>query len=356
MGAARAHIPPDLLHSRSSTDRKPLHPGPPPVDPALDELEQPLLDSIPIVHDHAPAHSDDLIPATDQLEIAPAILLELVARVESRSVELDHETIADEQVDTADSLEPGLGAIRDPPTTEEERGDRLEPRVGVGARIIDERPHPSRNQAPNRGAPGGIELCEVQRGLERDHAGNRAAATKQLGQRARQSVAGRQVVGPSGRGESARCAHGRRSEIVGAADIGEPGGAHGWGPVVHADAVPQGIEAFRRIRRRTQPRCGRRDSYVEHGIVEEPEPVQARDRVRSERTAHARRPDDVGGRVGYGEPATADPRQVTATSSRSDVARCESGRRQGGKRNRSPAVADELGRRDSGAGGGARGS
>ena len=86
---------PDLLHSCTPTDRILLQPGASPaVRPAFDELEHTPLDSVPILHDHAPAQSHDQIAAKDEFEIATTILLEVIARMELLSVELDHESVA----------------------------------------------------------------------------------------------------------------------------------------------------------------------------------------------------------------------------------------------------------------------
>ncbi len=85
------------------------------------------LDRRPLVHDLVISHTQNYVSSLYQCEIPTAILrVGRKARVPRLAVQLDYETVSDDEVDTPDSVDSNLGPIGNVQRTKPEPGLRLE--------------------------------------------------------------------------------------------------------------------------------------------------------------------------------------------------------------------------------------
>ena len=148
---------------------------------AANRIEDGRFDSIPVLHDPSVAHSDDCEALPDQLEVASPVFLVVRAQMVATAVELDDKPVADEQVHCSHPRDAHLRSHSESATAQPQSGERLETRLAAGVNTITDAVIPLWQPAKDLGqlcllknmatAPRG-----VQRGVDRDDGGFRAAA------------------------------------------------------------------------------------------------------------------------------------------------------------------------------------
>ena len=251
------------------------------------ELQNPCGNVVPLLYDHSIGDPYDEVAGSYELEVAAPILFECSSCMEPGTVEFEHEPLADEDVDAADTIDPDLRAVSNTPTEQQHPHERLESglRAAVGpieltqASAGDLPPHPLHLRRP--------EPCPVQRGLERHHGGANITAPEHLGDSAFYAVV------------RSRTRWVRR--------------------VMNADRVARGIKRDGAIIGRGKAARASRHPNMQQRIVERPKSVEPGSRSRRESPTDADRPHDPWWRIGRREPSLSDAVEMTGTDSGEDV-------------------------------------